>query len=102
MPMGRVGTLSTKNPPGPTGQRFKALRIALGISGRDVQAYSRLIARAQGDSKYSISHSSLTDIENSTRTPSIQKLFTLSALYRINFVDLLLFFGVDLEQLSKV
>jgi transcriptional regulator with XRE-family HTH domain len=99
--MSPARSLSSKNPPGPTGQRLKALRIALGISGRDVQAYSRVIARAQRDSKYHISHSSLIDIENSTRTPGIHKLFTLSALYRINFVDLLLFFGIDLEQLSK-
>ncbi len=40
------------------------------------------------------------EIENSTRVPSVHKLFTLSALYRINFVDLLLFFGIDLDQLN--
>jgi hypothetical protein len=42
----------------------------------------------------------LVEIENSTRVPSVHKLFTLSALYRINFVDLLLFFGIDLDQIT--
>ena len=98
--MGRGRALSSRNPPGPPGLRLKALREALGISGRDVQTHSRLIARSQGNQRYCISHSSLVEIENSTRVPSIHKLFTLSALYRINFVDLLLFFGIDLDQLN--
>src|SRR5580704_8096149 len=89
--MTRGRSLQSRNPPGPPGQRLKALREALGISGRDVQTHSRLIARSQGNQKYCISHSSLVEIENSTRVPSVHKLFTLSALYRINFVDLLLF-----------
>src|SRR5712671_334740 len=92
-------SLESKNS-GPPGQRLKALRIALGISGRDVQVHSRIIARSQGSPKYYVSHSSLTDIENSSRTPGVHKLFTLSALYRINFVDLLLIFGIDLDQVN--
>jgi hypothetical protein len=74
--------------------------MALGISGRDVQTHSRLIARTQGNQKYYISHSSLIDIENSSRTPGVHKLFTLSALFRINFIDLLLLFGIDLDQIN--
>ena len=98
--MTRSRSLSSRNPPGPPGQRLKALREALGISGRDVQMYSRLIAGTQGNQRYCISHSSLVEIENSARVPSVHKLFTLSALYRINFVDLLLFFGIDLDQIN--
>src|SRR5258708_15922404 len=90
----------SKNLPGPPGQRLKALRVALGISGRDMHTYSRLIARIQGSQKYYISHSSLIDIENSSRTPGVHKLFTLSALFRINFIDLLLLFGIDLDQIN--
>src|SRR5258708_19685798 len=98
--MERDRALSSRNPPGPPGQRLKALREALGISGRDVQTHSRLIARSQGNQRYCISHSSLVEIENSTRVPSVHKLFTLSALYRINFVDLLLFFGIHLDHIT--
>src|SRR5258706_15708543 len=98
--MTRGRSLQSRNPPGPPGQRLKALREALGISGRDVQTYSRLIARSKGNKRYCIYHSSLVEIENSTRVPSVHKLFTLSALYRINFVDLLLFFGNDPDHLN--
>src|SRR5260221_11423900 len=97
----RGRSLQSKNPPGPPGQRLKALREALGISGRDVQTHSRLVARSQGNQRYCISHSSLVEIENSARVPSVHKLFTLSALYRINFVDFLLFFGIDLDKLNS-
>lgn len=92
--------LQSGTPSDPPGQRLKALRIALGISGRDVQDHSRMIVRSQGSEKYYISHSSLIDIENSSRTPGVHKLFTLSALYRTNFVDLLLLFGIDLDQIN--
>lgn len=98
--MTRGRSLQTKDPPAPPGQRLKGLRTALGISGRDVQVYSQLIARTQQNQKYYISHSSLIDIENSSRTPGVHKLFTLCALYRVNFVDLLLFFGIDLDQIN--
>src|SRR5258708_5035192 len=101
MTRGRSLSLQSRNPPGPPGQRLKALREALGISGRDVQTHSRLIARSQGNQRYCSSHSSMVEIENSARVPSVHKLFTLSALYRINFVDLLLFFGIDLDQLNS-
>ena len=47
--MSRGRSLQSRNPPGPPGQRLKALREALGISGRDVQSHSRLIARSQGN-----------------------------------------------------
>src|SRR5207245_9737814 len=96
----RGRSLQSRNPPGPPGQRLKALREALGISGRDVQTHSRLIARSQGNQRYCISHSSLVEIENSTRLPRVHKLFTLSALYLISFVALLLFFVIDLAQLD--
>src|SRR5260370_28659940 len=98
--MARGRALSSRNPPGPPGQRLKALREALGISGRDVQMYRRLIAGTQGNQRYCISHSSLVEVENSTRVPSVHKLFTLSALYRINFVELRLFLGIDLDQIN--
>src|SRR5437879_7308956 len=97
--MTRGLTLQSKNPPGPPGRRLKALRDALGISGRDVQTYSHLIARTQGKQRYCISHTSLVEIENSSRVPSVHKLLTLSAVYRINFVYLLMFFGIDLYQI---
>src|SRR5579862_3213857 len=99
MSPGRV--VPSKPSQGPPGQRLQALRVTLGISTRNVQDYSEAIAKAYKRDSYYISHSSLTAIENSPSTPSIYKLFTLSVVYRINFVDLLLLYGIDLEQISS-
>lgn len=83
----------------PAGPRLKAVRLALGMTGRDVETCSGIIARTNGDRKYYISHSSLLAIENSSSAPGVHKLFTLSAVYRINFFDLLRIFDIDLDQL---
>src|SRR5260370_5744370 len=98
--MTRGRSLSSGNTPGHPGQRLQALREAIGISARDVHMYSRMIRGSQGNQRYCISHSSLVEIENSTMVPGVHKLFTLSALYRINFADLLLFVGLDLNQIN--
>jgi len=83
------------------GQRLKTLRATMGITTREVEYFSSQIARAEGKSQYHISHSALTVIENSSLTPSIYKLYSLSVIYRINYEDLLLTFGVDLGGITK-
>src|SRR3989442_13548942 len=98
--MSRGRSMQSRNPSRPPGQGLKGLGGALGIKRSRVQTYSHLIARTQGNQRYCISHTSLVEIENSSRVPSVHKLFTLSAVYRINFVDLLLFFGIDLDQIN--
>jgi transcriptional regulator with XRE-family HTH domain len=82
-----------------TGQRLKALRRDLGISTRQVEKYSRQIATAEGRSKFYISNAWLSQIEATGAVPSVQKLFSLSVIYRINFVKLLYLFGIDLERI---
>jgi len=83
------------------GQRLKNLRATLGITTREVQDFSSQLARAEGKREYYISHSTLTCIENLGLTPSIHKLYSLSVIYRINYEDLLLTFGVDLARIAK-
>ncbi len=81
-------------------ERLKAIRKDLGISTREVQGYSRQIAKAEGNAKFYISNAWLSQIETTGPVPSVQKLFTLSAIYRISFVDLLYLFGIDLERIG--
>jgi len=67
-----------------------------------VEAYSRHIAQATGNSAFAVSHSYLSSLESGRQgVPSLHKLFTLSVVYRIRFVDLLLSYGLDLENISK-
>lgn len=87
------------NLPGP---RLKAYRNALGITLREVEAYSRHIANVEGNSAFIVSHSYLSALEGDKKgIPSFHKLFVLSVLYRIRLCDLLRCYGVDLENISK-
>ncbi len=67
---------------------------------RQVEKYSRQIAKAEGSAKFYISNAWLSQIEGTGPVPSVQKLFSLSVIYRINFVELLSLFGIDLERIG--
>lgn len=81
--------------------RLKDLRSRLGISLRDVEQESQKIADARSNPEFVVSNHWLTKLENGHRTPSIYTLFTLSAIYKVRFSDLLSMFGLDLEWLGK-
>src|SRR5258708_23602311 len=82
------------------GERLKAIRRHLGISTREVEKYSRQIVKAEGSAKFYISNAWLSDIEATGPVPGVQKLFSLSVIYRLNFVKLLYLFGIDLERIG--
>jgi hypothetical protein len=76
------------------------MRKHVGISTRQVEKYSRLIARAEGNAKFYISNAWLSQIEATGPVPCVQKLFSLSVIYRINFIELLSLFGIDLDRIG--
>src|SRR5260221_8609334 len=82
------------------GERIKAIRRRVGISLRQVEKYSRQIAKTEGSAKFYISNSWLSQMEATGPVPSVEKLFSLSVIYRINFVELLSLFGIDLERIG--
>ncbi len=82
------------------GERLKAIRRHLGISTRQVEKYSQQIAKAEGNAKFYISNAWLSQIEATGPVPSVQKLFSLSVIYRLNFVELLSLFGIILERIG--
>lgn len=83
------------------GNRLKELRSQLGISLREVEQESHKIAEEHGNPEFVVSNHWLTRLENGDRQPSVYTLFTLSAIYRVKFSDLLSFFNIDLEWLGK-
>jgi transcriptional regulator with XRE-family HTH domain len=85
----------------PPNETLKSLRSRLGITTREVADFSQRIAEAEGNPEFQISNAWLTQVENSDSVPSIFKLYSLSAIYRIKFTDLLLLYGVDLQNLSR-
>ncbi len=83
------------------GDQLKALRLRLGMSTRQVERLSQQVADAKNNHEFYISHAWLTNIETGEFTPSIYKLYSLSAIYRHKFADLLGFFGLHLSELTK-
>ena len=82
-------------------EQIKELRHRLRITIREVEDYSRKIADAEGNEEFFISNAWLTQVENRQTTPSIYKLYSLSAIYRVKFTDLIILYGIDLEKISK-
>lgn len=87
--------------PSRPGERLRAVRVALGLKARDVERISRQLSGTFGKRDYYVSHSSLVTIEAHDSTPSIYKLYTLSVIYSMNFVELLALYGVDVHAISK-
>jgi transcriptional regulator with XRE-family HTH domain len=85
----------------PVGQKLKALRCDRRITVRQVEQASRRIAEAKGDKRFCISNGWLAQLEKGTSEPSIHKLFSLSVVYRVQFLELTRLYGVDLDEVRK-
>jgi transcriptional regulator with XRE-family HTH domain len=83
------------------GQRLKTLRNRRNITVREVEQASRRIADVKGDKRFCISNGWLAQLENGVSEPSICKLFSLSIVYRANFLDLLRLYNVDVDNKEK-
>jgi transcriptional regulator with XRE-family HTH domain len=83
------------------GEQLKELRSRLGITTREVEEYSRMIAEDRQNEEFYISNAWLTQLENKNSIPSIYKLYSLSVIYRTKFNDLLTVFGIDLNATSR-
>jgi transcriptional regulator with XRE-family HTH domain len=81
------------------GERLKQLRLQLGLTAREVAELSRKIAVAEANDEFAVSHARLIQIENDESTPSIYKLFALSAIYGRSFTGLVSFY-LDLANLA--
>jgi len=81
------------------GERLKQLRQQLGLTTREVADRSRKIAEGEASEEFALSHARLIQIENNESTPSIYKLFTLSAIYGRSFTELVSLY-LDLGRLA--
>jgi transcriptional regulator with XRE-family HTH domain len=84
----------------PAGQRLKTLRSGRNITVREVEHASRRIAEVKGDRRFCISNGWLAQLENGASEPSICKLFSLSVIYRVNFLELVRLY-VDVNEKEK-
>ncbi len=78
------------------GKRLRGERLRARLSTRAVQNLSQKIAQEKGNNQdYYISHGWLTEVENGKFTPSIYKLYSLSLIYKCNYLKIVGFFGID-------
>lgn len=80
---------------------LKTLRNRRNITVREVEQASRRIADVKGDKRFCISNGWLAQLENGVSEPSICKLFSLSVIYRANFLDMLRLYEVDVDDKEK-
>ncbi len=82
------------------GQKLRRLRERLKLTYRDVEQATQKIAQMHGNYEYSVGLSRLADIENRGTLPSLFRLYSLCAVYRIEFEKALSWYGIDLQSLS--
>jgi transcriptional regulator with XRE-family HTH domain len=99
MNMGLSGSGEITTVPVRAGERLKQLRSQVGLTTREVADLSRKIAADEANDEFAVSHARLIQIENDESTPSIYKLFTLSAIYGRSFIDLVSFY-LDFSHLA--
>jgi transcriptional regulator with XRE-family HTH domain len=81
------------------GQKLKRTRERLNLRYRDVEQASLKIAERHKNDEFVIALSRLADIENKGTVPSIFRLYTLCAIYRLDFQEVLEWYGVDLPAM---
>lgn len=81
------------------GQMLKRAREKLSLRYRDVEEMSRVIAVRHDSEEYAIGLSRLADIENKGTTPSLYRLYSLCAIYCLDFTEVLSWYGVALDGL---
>lgn len=81
------------------GQKLRKVRERLKLRYRDVEEASQRIASRHGNNEFLIGLSRLADIENRGTVPSLYRLYSLCAIYRLDFINTLQWYGIDLSQL---
>jgi transcriptional regulator with XRE-family HTH domain len=83
-----------------SGKWIRELREERSIKSGDIERISRAIAQVKGSPDFYISHSTLCDIETGS-IPSVHKLFSLASCLKVSLEQLLLAFGIDIDELRQ-
>jgi len=82
------------------GQKLRRIRERLGMRVRDVELESQKIADKRQNDEFTIFINRLSEIENRGLVPSIFKLYSLCAIYRLDYLEVLEWYGVPMAKLS--
>lgn len=80
------------------GAKLKAVRERLGLTFREVEEHSLRIAEVHGSEEFAIALSRLSDIENRGTLPSLYRLYSLCVIYRLDYAEVLSWYGILLAN----
>lgn len=83
------------------GEKLKHARERLKLTFREVEQASQKIAARRENDEFIIALSRLADIENKGTLPTIYRLYSLCAIYRLDFDEVLRWYGVPKDQLAS-
>ncbi len=83
------------------GLRLKKVRENLGLRYRQVEQASNLIAQRHFNSDFVVGLSRLADIENKGVVPSLHRLYSLCAIYRLDVTEVLSWYGVEVGEILQ-
>ncbi|MGA3019182.1 MAG: hypothetical protein ABSF62_18820 [Bryobacteraceae bacterium] len=83
------------------GEKLKQVRERLKLTYRDVVEASQAVARRRSSEEFAIALSRLADIENKGTVPTIYRLYSLCAIYRLELREVLGWYGVPLDDLPS-
>jgi transcriptional regulator with XRE-family HTH domain len=100
--MGRVRSLpnSAPNRRYTAGERLRGLRLALGLSLRDVHRVGISLAKRLRNPEFLLPPSRLYEFETRNVVPSIHRLYTLASAYRYELAEFLDWYGIPQEKTS--
>jgi transcriptional regulator with XRE-family HTH domain len=81
------------------GQKLKRVRERLRLKFRDVEEASARIASRHHNDEFVVALSRLADIENKGTMPSVYRLYSLCAIYRLELTEVLSWYGVSSSML---
>ena len=81
------------------GQKLKRVRERLRLKFRDVEEASARIAERHHNDEFIVALSRLADIENKGTMPSVYRLYSLCAIYRLDFNEVLSWYGISIAEL---
>jgi len=82
------------------GEKLRRTRERLKLTYRDVAEASQEVAARRGSPEFLIPLSRLADIENGGRVPTIFRMYTLCAVYRLDLHEVMRWYGAPPEMLG--
>ncbi len=83
------------------GLKLKQTREELGLRYREVEEASAMIAQRNHNPEFIVSLSRLSDIENKGTLPTLYRLYTLCAIYRLDVNEVLHWYGVEMDKMPQ-